>query len=101
MLPQLFLPETMEGRGHVLGSMAEKACKAVVPLPKVLQAPLSFVLTLTTMLVLCFSNTNPTMSLAWLETVMPERGKKRSPRVRYFPPLSPPPYPHHHVAPHP
>lgn len=45
-------------------SRACSACRAEAPLPKVLQAVLSFILTFPTVLVLGFSSTNPAVSLA-------------------------------------
>lgn len=89
LLPELFPQKAMEGRGHVLGSMAEPACRAVAPLPRALQAALSFTLTFTTMLVLGFSSTNPAGSLA--KPLYTWEGKQRRSRFRYCPSL--PPFP--------
>lgn len=84
---RLFPPKTMERRGHVLGSMAEIACIAVAPLPRSPAGSLQLHPHLTTVLVLCFSSTNPTVSLVCLETLLCLRGEKKEPLGQIF--LSP------------
>lgn len=60
-------------------SRACSACRAEAPLPRVLQAALSFILTFPTMLVLDFSSTNPAVSLAQLGSLLCLRGNKGDP----------------------
>lgn len=94
--------KTVEERGHVLGSMAEPACRAVALLPRVLQAALGFILTFTTMLVPGFSSTNPAVSLAQLGTHLCLRGETKEILSQIFPfSASPPHYLQSHTAPHP
>lgn len=86
-----FPPETTEGRGHVLGSMAETVRMAVASLPRAWQDPLSHVLTLTTTLTFTAAVQTPlcyVVSLANLWFCYAWKGTKRSPWVRYFLPLS-------------